>query len=184
MVYTFRLVSDEVDNFRREIEIDADASFRELRDVICESVDYDKNLLSSFFICDDDWAREQEISLEDMGSDSSQDVYLMDDTPISDFIEDEGQRLVWVFDYFTDRSFFIEMKKMHPGKHLSEPLCTVKMGNAPKQLTNLDDFDAEIDAKAARAAADSEFDDDELYGSDSYNEDELDVAGFDEMTFD
>ena len=108
MVYTFRLVSDEVDNFRREIEIDADASFRELRDVICESVDYDKNLLSSFFICDDDWEREQEISLEDMGSDSSQDVYLMDDTPISDFIEDEGQRLVWVFDYFTDRSFFIE----------------------------------------------------------------------------
>lgn len=183
MVYTFRLVSDEVDNFRLEIQIDSDATFLQLRDVICESVGYDKNLLSSFFICDEDWEREQEISLEDMGSDSSQDVYLMEDTPIGDFVEDEGQRLVWVFDYFTDRAFYIEMKKMHPGEHLKDPLCTVKMGHAPEQLTNLDAFDAANDAKAARMAADTDLDED-LYGSDSYNEDELDAAGFDEMTFD
>ena len=31
MIYTFRLVSDEVDNFMREIKIDADASFLILR---------------------------------------------------------------------------------------------------------------------------------------------------------
>ncbi len=33
-----------------------------------------------------------EICLEDMGSDSSEDVYLMEDTPLSDFIEDDGQK--------------------------------------------------------------------------------------------
>ena len=42
MVYKFRLVSDEVDNFKREIDIDADATFMQLRNVICESVGYDK----------------------------------------------------------------------------------------------------------------------------------------------
>ena len=30
MIYTFRLVSDEVDNFMREIKIDADASGKKL----------------------------------------------------------------------------------------------------------------------------------------------------------
>ncbi len=166
MIYTFRIVSDEVDNFKREIQIDADATFLDLRNAICDSVGYDKTQFSSFFLCDEGWERGQEISLEDMGSDSSEDVYLMEDTPLIDFIEDDGQRLVWVFDYMTDRSFFLEMKRSVPGKHLKDPL---------------DDFDAKIDAKAAQVAA-TDLDDD-FYGSTEYNEDEFDSAGFDEMNF-
>ena len=122
MIFNFRIVSDEVDNFKREIQIDADATFLDLRNAICDSVGYDKGQFSSFFLCDDGWERNQEICLEDMGSDSSEDVYLMEDTPLSDFIEDDGQRLVWVFDYMTDRSFFIEMKKSIPGKSLRDPI--------------------------------------------------------------
>ena len=181
MIYNFRIVSDEVDNFKREIQIDADATFLDLRNAICDSVGYDKSQFSSFFICDDGWEREQEICLEDMGSDSSQDVYLMDETSLSDFIEDEGQRLVWVFDYLTDRSFFIEMKRSVPGKHLNDPLCTISMGEPPAQTVDMDDFDAKIDAKAAAQAA-TDLDDD-FYGSTEYNEDEFDAEGFDEMTF-
>lgn len=184
MIYTFRIVSDEVDNFKREIQIDADATFLDLRNAICESVGYDKGQLSSFFLCDSGWEREQEISLEDMGTDSSQDVYLMDETPLSDFVEDEGQRLVWVFDYMTDRSFFLEMKNSVPGKHLKDPLCSISMGNPPSQQVNLDDFDAQVDAKAAAVAAQQATDlDDDFYGSSEYNDDEFDAAGFDEMTF-
>lgn len=183
MIYTFRIVSDEVDNFRREIKIDADDTFLTLRNAICDSVGYDKNQLSSFFLCDDGWEREQEISVEDMGSDSSQDVYLMDDTTISDFIEDEGQRLVWVFDYLTDRSFFIELKKSESGKNLSEPICSISQGNPPAESVDMNDFDAKIDAKAAQQAATTDLDND-FYGSDEFNEDEFDVSGFDELTFD
>lgn len=184
MIFNFRIVSDEVDNFRREIQIDADATFLELRNAICDCTGYDKGQFSSFFICDDSWERRQEICLEDMGSDTSEDVYLMEDTPLSDFIEDEGQRMVWVFDYLTDRMLFIEMKKSIPGRNLHEPLCSVAMGEAPAQVVDLDDFDAKMDAKAARAAASDFESDDDFYGSDAYDEDELDAAGFDEMTFD
>ena len=182
MIYTFRIVSDEVDNFKREVQIDANATFLDLRNVIADSVGYDKGQFSSFFICDDGWERGQEISLEDMGSDSSEDVYIMEDTPISDFIEDEGQRLVWVFDYMTDRMFFIEMKKSVPGKNLMDPLCSIAVGKAPAQFVDLDDFDAKIDAKAAQITS-TDLDDD-FYGSTDYNDDEFDAAGFDEMTFD
>ena len=49
-----------------------------------------------FFLCDSRWEREKEITLEDMGSDSDQDVYLMDETVLSDYIDDEGQRLQFV----------------------------------------------------------------------------------------
>ncbi|MDE6495206.1 MAG: hypothetical protein K2L30_03100, partial [Duncaniella sp.] len=144
MIFNFRIVSDEVDNFKREIQIDSDATFLELRNAICNSVGYDKNQMSSFFICDDGWEREKEITLEDMGTDTSEDAYLMEDTPLSDFIEDDGQRLVWVFDYLTDRSFFIEMKNSIPGKTLKDPLCTISMGEPPAQMVDMDDFDAKI----------------------------------------
>lgn len=114
MIYTFRLVSDEVDNFMREIKIDADASFLILRNAILDSVGYDKSQLSSFFICDNNWEKEQEITLEDMNIDADKDFYLMDETPLTDFIEDEGQRLIFTFDYLTDRSFSLSSRPPSP----------------------------------------------------------------------
>ena len=184
MIFNFRIVSDEVDNFKREIKIDADATFLDLKNAICESVDYDKNQMSSFFICDDSWEKEKEITLEDMGSDSDQDVYLMDNTVLSDLIDDEGQHLMFTFDYMTDRSFFMEMKDLIPGNNLMERICSLSLGKAPAQNVDLEDFEAKTDAKAAAAAtAAAEDMDEEFFGSDSFNEDEFDVAGFDEMTF-
>lgn len=180
MVYTFRIVSDEVDNFRREIKIDADSTFLALRNAICDSVGYDKNQMSSFFICDDGWEKDVEITLEDMGSDSSEDVYLMDDSIISDFVEDEGQRLLYVFDYMTDRCFFMELKETEPGKTLLDPLCTVARGKAPAQEMDLDEFEEKTTAKTDVAAADI---DEEFYGSSEYTPDEFDTEGFDEMNF-
>lgn len=181
MIFTFRLVSDEVDNFKREIKIDSDSTFAELKDAICESVDYDGKVMSSFFICEDDWEKIKEITMEDMGSDSSQDVYLMDETVIGDMVEDEGQRLMFTFDYLTDRSFFMELKEIEPGKRLSQPECVAKRGEAPAQTIDFDQFEATVAPKVAGASTDI---DEDFYGSDSYSDDEFDAAGFDEMTFD
>ena len=111
MVYRFKLVSDEVSNFSREIEIDSENTFLQLRNAILESVDYTKDELDSFFLCNDEWERQEEITLEDMGNSASDvDQWLMENTPISELIEDEGQKLVFEFDYLTQRSFFLELK--------------------------------------------------------------------------
>lgn len=179
MVYKFRIVSDEVENFKREIEIDADATFLDLRNAICDSVNYDKGQMSSFFLCDEGWEKGKEITLEDMGFDASDDVFLMDECVLSDFIEDEGQRLIFVFDYLTDRAFFMEMKTSTPGRHLSEPVCTLSMGNPPSQTVDINEFEAKIDAKNTIPSA-TDLDED-FYGSNEFNDDEFDLEGFDEM---
>ena len=107
MIYKFRIVSDEVDNFKREIAIDADDTFLRLRNAILDSVGYSKDQMDSFFICDDDWSKQKEITLVEMDTDSDQDIWLMEDTQLSELIEDEGQKLIFVFDYMTDRAFFM-----------------------------------------------------------------------------
>ncbi len=180
MIFNFRLVSDEVDNFRREINIDADATFLDLRNAICDSVGYDKNQMCSFFLCDENWEKGHEITLEDMGSDSDEDIYLMDETVLSDHLDD-GDRMIFVFDYMTDRCFFIELKKSIPGKTLKDPVCVESMGTPPPQVMDLEEFEAKN--TPVTHSNDDDFDED-FYGSDGYSDDEFDAAGFDEMTFD
>ena len=179
MVYRFKIVSDEVDNFRREIEIDSDANFLELRNAILDSVGYSKDEMNSFFLCDDGWQKCEEITLEDMGSSSDEDIWIMEDTHINELVEEEGQRLIFVFDYLTERSFFMELKSIITGKTLMDPLCTRKEGKAPAQHIDLDEFDAKMDKKAAAALEDFDTD---FYGDSECNEEEL-GEGFDDLTF-
>lgn len=182
MIFNFRLVSDEVDNFKREIEIDADATFLDLRNAICDAVKYDRSEMCSFFLCDDSWEKEKEITLEDMGTDSDEDTYLMDECILSDYIDDEGQKLMFVFDYLTDRAFFLQLKKIITGKSLKDPVCTLSMGKAPEQHIDMKRFEADIDAKAAKQASIEDFGED--FDEEGYNDDEFDPDGFSDLTFD
>lgn len=179
MVYKFKLVSDEVSNFSREIEIDANSSFFQLRNAILDSVNYTKDDMDSFFLCDDEWQRQEEITLEDMGSSSDQDIWIMDDTPLNELIEEEGQKLVFVFDYLTERSFFMEMKEAVPGRNLSDPICTVKRGNPPAQRVDMDEFERQIDQNVKKQVEDLDIED--FYGDTEYNDDEL-GSGFDDLS--
>ena len=183
MVYKFKLVSDEVSNFSREIEIDATSTFLQLRNAILESVGYTKDEMNSFFLCDEQWNREEEITLEDMGSSSDQDIWIMDETPINERVKEEGQKLSFVFDYFTERSFFMEMKEEIPGKNLSEPRCTLKRGTPPPQHTDMDEFEKQLDLAATKQQIqDIDIDVEDLYGDSEFNEDEL-GSGFDELNY-
>lgn len=180
MVYRFKLVSDEASNFSREIEIDSESTFLQLRNVILDSVDYSKDDMDSFFLCDEDWQRREEITLVDMDSSSDYDIWLMEDTPIDELVEDEGQKMIFMFDYLTERSFFMELKEIIPGRNLSEPICTLKKGKAPLQKVDMDEFDKQIDAAAMKQAADV-LDEDFYSGEAGYNPE--DIADYDEFNF-
>lgn len=59
MIYKFRLISDEVSNFKLEIQADADDTFLSLRNAILEAVGYTKDQMDSFILCDEDWNKEK-----------------------------------------------------------------------------------------------------------------------------
>ena len=72
MIYRFTIISDEVDDFVREIQIDPEATFFDLHEAILKAANYTNDQMTSFFICDDDWEKEKEITLEE-----SFEIYLM-----------------------------------------------------------------------------------------------------------
>ena len=140
MVYRFTIISDEIDNFRREIQIDSDATFLDFHNAILKSVGYPNDQMTSFFICEDNWEKREEITREEMNTSSEVDNWVMADTPLDELIEDEKQRLIYIFDPLTERCFFIELKEIITGKTLTEAVCTASQGNPPKQTVDFDEY--------------------------------------------
>lgn len=170
MIYRFTLISDEVDDFIREIQIDPEASFYDFHETILKSVGYTNDQMTSFFICDDDWEKEKEITVEEMDDNPEMDSWVMKDTTISELVEDEKQKLLYVFDYMTERCFFIELSEIITGKEMKGGKCTKKEGDAPKQIVNFE----EMTANNGTLDLDENF-----YGDQDFDIEEFDKEGFD-----
>ena len=105
----------------------------------------------------------------EMDDDSDDDVWLMEDTLLSELIEDEGQKLTFMFDYVTGRQFYMEMKEIITNKILHDPLCQRKEGKAPAQVIDIEAYDAKIDSVSSDLGDLGE----DFYGDQSYDDDEL-----------
>lgn len=171
MVFTFTIISDEVDDFVREIKIDGEATFLDLHKAILKSCGYADDQMTSFFICSDQWEKEQEITLEDMGTGSSdEDTFVMCDTPLSELLEDEGQRLIYIFDPMADRCLFMELTVVEYSKNQQVAKVSRQHGEPPKQLI---DFDEAMKNMGGSLDLDENF-----FGSEDFSEDEFDPEGF------
>lgn len=180
MIYRFKLVSEEVSNFVRVIEVDPEATFRQLRDCICDCAGYQKEDEIVFYICDDDWQLETAVTLEDTGSESDQDAYLMDETMLCELLDEEGQKLVFMYDGRQERCFYMELREILTGHSPDIPSCVEKSGKAPKQ--HLVQEDAETVTKPKVPGSDDLPDiEDMFYGDSQYNEDELPEGFADEF---
>ena len=170
MIYRFTIISDEVDDFVREIQIDPEATFFDLHEAILKAANYTNDQMTSFFICDDDWEKEKEITLEGMDNNPEMDSWIMKETRLNELIEDEKQKLLYVFDYMTERCFFIELSEIITGKEIKGAKCTKKSGEAPKQTVDFEEM----------AAGGGSLDlDENFYGDQDFDMEDFDAEGFD-----
>ena len=170
MIYRFTIISDEVDDFVREIQIDPEATFFDLHEAILKAANYTNDQMTSFFICDDDWEKEKEITLEEMDNNPEMDSWIMKETRLNELIEDEKQKLLYVFDYMTERCFFIELSEIITGKEIKGAKCTKKSGEAPKQTVDFEEM----------AAGGGSLDlDENFYGDQDFDLEDFDAEGFD-----
>ncbi|MEN9918281.1 MAG: hypothetical protein RL662_717 [Bacteroidota bacterium] len=170
MVFRFLILSDEVDTFRRELQLDSDATFLDFHKAILSAVNYKDGEMASFFICSDTWEKEREITLTEMDTSFEEDSYIMADSVLNDFLEDEKQKLMYIFDYLTERAFFIELREIITGKDLDKAACTKSEGEPPVQYVDFEEFEV----KSVSLDMGETF-----YGDEGYDLDELDAEGFD-----
>lgn len=183
MVYRIKLICEEADGFVREIKIDSEATFLDLNNIILEACGYQDDM-TSFFLCNDEWERQQQVTREDMGEGMYDDeAYAMANTRLDELFDDEGQKLEYIFDPFEERSFYLKVQEEITGENLDAPIVSRQKGDAPQQFKGLDTDDLVKTLTAAKGKAVSAEEDEDLYdpygiGGDTFNDDEFDSEAF------
>jgi hypothetical protein len=131
MVYKFVVLSDEDESFVREFEFLDTNTLLDFHNLLQDELEFDKSQMASFFMATDNWEKEEEFTLFDMGTGSS----TMEVAVLEDIIFRKNQKLLYVFDFFNERALFVEYTgetKEIDGREL--PLCTNSKGVPPKQV--------------------------------------------------
>lgn len=133
MVCVFEISSTENSEFKRLIQITSGDTFEDLHRIIQNTSNFDQSQLASFFLTDDNWKKQIEISLLDSDK-SNKRVISMRKTKLDEYISEIGQKLVYVFDFFNERYFYVELKEKLMKTDLKEPFVAYEKGNAPSQF--------------------------------------------------
>lgn len=173
-VYKFKIVVEDNEDIYREIEILSGQTFEDFHNTIQDAFSFDKKHAASFFVSDDYWRKDQEITLnkEDLELDDEEkrkgvpEKKLMQSVKIAKFIESPRQRFMYVFDPVAKWSFCIELMKIMPDNPTNKyPTCVRSIGKSPKQYKAkiVPENELTPEALAANALLEGDIDESEIY---------------------
>lgn len=167
MIYKLRIILDTEQDVIREIAINQSDSLEDLHHAMVNAFGFDGSEMASFYMSDQDWNEGAEIPLYDMSENG--DAVTMNHFKISDVIDNEKTKLIYVYDFLSMWSFFVE---------LVEIIEDVKEYELPALLFTLGVIPSEAPEKEFVSEALDGSNPDENIDIDS---DEFDFDNFDEL---
>ena len=164
--YTISVFSQASENFKMQIIAHENILFSELHQGIQTALEYDSLQMASFFMSNNDWTKEEEIALIDM--EDKGEVLLMNNYKISDLILAKGQNLIYLFDFFSERSFLMTVDKIEESQ---DSIFSIDVtGEIPPQINidneNIEDLMLDDDTEALDKEFDDEYND--IIGDESF----------------
>jgi hypothetical protein len=158
MIYRFRAIldHDQKEDIFRDIEIRKTDTFEDLHNVLTQSFGFDGSEMASFYISNDQWEQGQEIALFDMGQNT--DVKMMNETIVEELINDDNNKLIYIYDFLNMWTFLIELGEIvEEAQGTDYPNLMFVCGQVPSEAPEKQ-FEAE-DPNKAQDDADDVFDD-------------------------
>ncbi len=132
-VFTIRMLSGEDDDFVRDFEVKAEQTLLDLHHAIQKNLHFDPGLMASFFTTGGSWSKDEEYPLMNMTDEP--EAPTMENTRVGDLVGGEGDRLLYLYDYLSNRGFYMEVVRVSEtdrGKRY--PYCSRSAGEPPQQL--------------------------------------------------
>jgi hypothetical protein len=105
MKLKLRVILNVKTDVLRDIVIDSKVTLKEMSDIISESFGFDSTEISTFHHTNEDWELLEEIKIFKIDeSDIS-----MENSPISDFLQLNGDKIIFIYDFLNYWTFFIEL---------------------------------------------------------------------------
>ncbi len=135
MIYRLRLLGAGKEPFYRDFEIKSTQTFYDFHLAIQNELNFDKTQMASFYLSNNNWEQGLEINIFDMSEDTYTPVIIMDSTQLCELLSEENRRLLYVFDFFSNRKFYIELVDICSSQEKKAyPYCLERKGNPPKQI--------------------------------------------------
>ena len=165
MIFEFKIkCKDENNNFELTILIDENQTFLDFHNSIHICSNFETPQMTSFFVSDEMWNKKTEITL--MKVDDK--IPSMENTTINKLVSNKGDKLLYVFDFFSDRFYKIELINIvNENVKKQLPLCTQAVGEAPQQIIVDSDLNSLID--------------DDFNGTDEYNDENIGFENIDDL---
>ena len=113
MIYKIRVILDAAEDVFRDLEVESENNLEELHNAITQAFGFLGNEMASFFTADENWNQDEEIPLFDIreGEDGSR---LMRDTLLSEVMDEQAPKLLFVYDFLNMWTFFVELADIQP----------------------------------------------------------------------
>ena len=167
MVYKIRVILNAEEDVIRDIAIEKGSNLEDLHNAITNSFGFAGDQMASFYKSDDTWVQGEEHPLFDM-SDGLDPKIQMRDVLIHEALENQHDKLLYVYDFFNMWSFYVELiESDFDHDNLALPYLLFSLGIVPNTAPALQ-FEAEDLSEEAMEEDDFEEFDDE-FGDFSYN---------------
>jgi hypothetical protein len=137
-LYRFRVTFEDYDDVSREVDIKSTHTFADLHQAIHQSIGYNPDHSSSFYISNDQWTKGQEIAFKPSERKISRGVALMENSKLAAFIDDPHQKFYYTSNFDRPFDFHVELVKiLDETAGVTYPATVKTTGEAPRQFGNV-----------------------------------------------
>ncbi len=111
-IFKFRVLLEDPseETIYRDIAIKSTQNFDDFHEIIVAAFGFDNSQMASFYVCDEEWNKGQEISLFDLNMESDQTkILVMEQTIINTQVTCVGAHLIYSYDFLNMKNFFVEL---------------------------------------------------------------------------
>ncbi len=180
----FRALLDTKENSEifRDVIIPDSATFEDLFKITIEAFQFKGDQMASIYVSNDEWDKGTEIALEDLSFGEDEEIAIMANTKVRDFIEAPDQKFILVYDFI--RMWIVLFELVSYERETPEkPLIFLAVGDAPKEDSRGEEETARLFESAGGQLSDDE--DEDEFGFNDYDDDysEEDYGSFDDYDY-
>lgn len=182
MLLTLTVASTEVEDFVAELQLEGHSTFAELHRLMHRAFGWQPSQPTMFYICDHRWRPERVVP------EVSEEHDTMSEVELGDLLEDEGQRMQYMFNPEERRGLLIEVSGVSFGKHLDEPRVRRQHGTPPpysiseeeeeEPQATMSNADLLAQLNAQALGLDDNEEDYDPEDTDDFDSNELDMEGY------
>lgn len=131
MIFKIRAILDVEKDVIRDVVIDSSNNLESLHNIIANAFGFNGQEMASFYRTDNDWNQGEEIPLFNMSEDEN--ALSMQTCNIHEALINEGEKLIYVYDFMSMWTFYIELSEIKVNSDIDGlPKTVFAFGDAPE----------------------------------------------------